>query len=341
MSMGKVAWIAAALGAPLALLGQPAAQVCEDGRVMAISPFNPNPCGSPRAPAAGGGAVACEDGRTVRPTPFNPDPCRVAAPAAAQRIPDEFLALFGGVPRALGLEVEDRMAEEAYRARYERFVGAAPEPDGFAGVGARYFAAGLGPPGFYEDRSGTRVRWPEAPFHPAEASVAEAMGNPEAVIATWQAQAILRGGVLATVSPALPAALRAINQGRLATSAVEPARTPAVLSWGSQGAALALHEVGPELVGLASAAKGVLTQPARPGELIRLFATGLDGAARLEASLNGVPLAPEDFAFTMIGPNLWCLVVRTPANSSSGELAVQVIADGVASSAGPYLTVLR
>jgi hypothetical protein len=341
MSMGKIAWVIAALGAPLAWPAQAAVQVCQDGRVMAISPFNPNPCGTAPAPASGNGALTCEDGRAVRPTPFNPDPCRVSAPAAPQRIPDEFLALFGDVPRALGLEVEDRLAEEAYRARYERFVGPAPEPEGFAGVGPRYFAAGLGPPGFYEDRSGARVRWPNAPFYPAEASVAETLANPEAVIATWQAQAILRGGVLENVSPALPATVRTINQERLEGSAREPARTPALLTWGAYGAALALHEIGPELVGPASAAKGVLTQPAHPGELIRLFATGLDGATRIEASLNGVPLAPEDFAFTQIGPNLWCLVVRTPANSSSGELAVQVIADGVASSAGPYLTVSR
>ena len=358
--------LALALWSSLPLSGQAAVQVCEDGRVLALTPFNRNPCRSapasppatpspaPEPPAQTGGAtpasaptnnaVACEDGRLIQPTPFNPNPCRVAAPAVPARVPDEFLSLFGATPPALGLEIEDRVAEQVYRARYQRFVAQTTEPAGFSTVGASYFAAGLGDPGFYQDRSGVRVRWSEAPFYPADAALADALSAPEAVIAAWQAQAILRGGLVHDPSAALPPTVEALNRERLQMTEGAAARTPTVLVWGSSMAALALHEDGVELVGPAGGSRGALTRPAHPTEFVRLFLTGLDDPAALQVILGGVALGVEDYAFSSVANNrggVWALVLRVPEIAPAGDLPVTIVADGVSSSAGPYLTVSR
>lgn len=350
------------------LAAQTATQVCSDGRVLPLTPFNRNPCGSTPAPdpdpssgettptpepdstpapdpqTTSSPTITCEDGRVVHRTPFNPAPCQVAPPAAETEVPDEFLALFGETPAAVGLEIEDRLSEQTYKSRYEGFVAAIDEPEGFAAVAGRYAAAGLGEAGFYQDRTGPRVRWSEAPFHPAEAGVDEALGRPDAVIGTWQTQAILRGGVASDALASVPATARALNNERLGETGGEVTGTPTVLTWSaSSRAALAAHASGPELVGPADG-RELLTAPARPGDFVVLLATGLGGAATVELRLGGVPIPRSDFAFARVADNrggVWRLVARVPGDAPAGELSVAVTADGVSSHAGPYLTVSR
>lgn len=345
------------------LAAQTATQICSDGRVLPLTPFNRNPCGStPETPSpepagessepagettpapSSDSTITCEDGRVVQRTPFNPSPCRVSAPAAAADVPDEFLALFGETPAPRGLALEDRLVEQAYKARFDGFVAEIPAPEGFTAVAERYAQAGLGEAGFYQDRSGARVRWSEAPFYPAEASAAVAVAKPDAVIAAWQAQAILRGGVVESPLASVPATVRSLNEDRLRGVNGTSATTPAVLAWSSSSRrALAVVETGPELVGPLSNSSP-LTAPAAAGGFVSIFAVGLGSAQGLEVSLNGSPLPKSDFAAARIADNrggLWRIAFRIPADAPAGDASVTVTVAGVSSHAGPQLTISR
>lgn len=325
------------------LSAQPVTQTCEDGRVLAITPFNPDPCASSApAPAT---TQTCEDGRVIAVTPFNPNPCGLTAEVEETAIPDDFLVVFGGKPAATGLPVEDRLATDTYDKRYEQFVGLIPEPDAFLRVADFYSRWGLGDPTFFRDRNGDQVRWPDAPFHAAEASLSDALNDFNAVVATWQTQAVLRGGVFPELHPSVPSAVRALNQEMQEESQAPWLESgPRLLTFGASRAAAAIHESSPMLVGASGSLRGAKAAPAKAGEFIRLFATGLEEGQSLEASVGGRTVAAEDFSYARMSPvrgGLYVLALRVPEGAGSGDLLVVLTADGVSSRSGPTIAVAR
>ena len=128
----------------------------------------------------------------------------------------------------------------------------------------------------------------------------------------------------------------------------------------------ALHGGGPDLLGAPGLLPGATFTPAKPGEIISLFATGLGptnppvvagGLPAIElpqtsgqsvvtgpamVTIGGIMLPPEDIFYVGLAPccaGLYQIVVRVPANAPAGNLPVEVKVNGVATLPGPYITV--
>lgn len=177
--------------AAAALFAQPQTVTCDDGRVMAISPFNPNPC------------------------PVNAPPVEEQVEVQAEAMPDAFLAVYGPPPAPTGNSLKDRVARVKYEQDMKYFAGLVEAPGGFEKVASFYDRWGLGAPVFYQGRYGTYCRWPNAPFLPMQANMFAAVNGAGVVLASWQAKVILEGHVLSDVHSFVPPWVRKINEERL------------------------------------------------------------------------------------------------------------------------------
>ncbi len=175
---------------------QPVTETCSDGRVMAVSPFNPNPCETfERVENAG----VDEQVNTV-----------------AASMPDGFLAVYGPPPSRTGQSLADRVARVKYEQDMRYFGGVLAEPVGFDEVADFYERWGFGRPSFYKGRYGEYCRWPNAPFRPAQATMFTAVHGAGVVVASWQVKVIQEGHVLTDLHAFVPPRLRALNDERLA-----------------------------------------------------------------------------------------------------------------------------
>lgn len=123
----------------------------------------------------------------------------------------------------------------------------------------------------------------------------------------------------------------------------------------------ALHGGGPDLLGPSGLFPGVSTTPAKPGEFVSLFATGLGPTnppfaagqipgdvapitGAVSVSIGGIPLPPEDVFYAGVAPccaGLYQLVVKVPERAPDGDLPAIVSVDGVSTPPGPYVAVQR
>ena len=195
--MKRVTFFLTFLAAAGTLAAQPVTETCEDGRVMAVTPFNPTPCESHRRATTG--ATVDEQLST-----------------AALTAPSEFIQVFGPPPTATGWSMDDRVARIKYEQDLRYFGGLVPEPVGFSNVKDFYSGWGMGRPMFYKGRYGEYCRWPDAPFAPAQANLFAAVNGAGVVVATWQVRVILKGHVLTDVHPFVPPELVSLNAERLA-----------------------------------------------------------------------------------------------------------------------------
>ncbi len=348
---------------------QAVTHTCADGSVRALTPFNQNPCGSigrvdnadpdpgpstpdpteptpqeptPGTPGSIPGTINCDYGRVVQPTPFNPNPCAVAAPAAPRDTPDDFLLVYGDTS-ATGVALEDRLAQEALAERFDNFVSLIETPDSFLLSNGPFREWGLGEPVFFRDRKGERVRWQGVGFSSAEASLAEALERPDAVIAAWQTRSILSGAVLQQVHPAVPAKIAALHEARVMSQTGEIPAQPALLTWDDASFALAaIHEPGPDLVGETS--DEALASPARPGDWVRVYVTGITPADTVHVLFAGARLEAGSFSLLQLSEDqggLYCIAFQVPGSTPGGQQPVQVETARATSAPGPYLTVER
>ena len=178
------------------LSAQPVTQTCADGRVMAVSPFNPRPC---------------ESFERERTTTVDE---QVAT--TADKMPDGFLAVYGPPPSKTGQSLKDRTARVKYEQDMRYFGGLMTEPEGFGEVANFYERWGFGRPVFYKGRYGEYCRWPNAPFRAAQATMFTAVHGTGVVVASWQVKVIKEGHVLTDVHAFVPPRIRAMNSERLA-----------------------------------------------------------------------------------------------------------------------------
>ncbi len=194
-----LAFIVALLSAPT-IFAQPVTETCEDGRIMAVSPFNPEPCETNRrAQLAQQGGTAAEQ-----------------VEAAALTMPTGFLAVYGPPATSIGWSLADRVARVKYEQDMRYFGGLVDEPEGFDRVADFYQRWGLGRPVFYQGRYGQYCRWPDAPFRPARATMFTAVNGAGVVVASWQVRVIMAGNTLNDLHAFVPPSVRALNQARLA-----------------------------------------------------------------------------------------------------------------------------
>jgi uncharacterized protein (TIGR03437 family) len=115
------------------------------------------------------------------------------------------------------------------------------------------------------------------------------------------------------------------------------------------------------LIGPSGLLAGANITPAKPGEYVALYATGLGTtdpahaagqiptqaaatASPVSVSLNGVPLAATDVVYAGLAPGfagLYQVNVRIPATVPDGDVPVSLSINGVATVPGAYLTVQR
>jgi len=177
-------------------VAQPVTETCADGRVMAVSPFNPNPCETFERVESG---TVDEQVTTI-----------------AASMPDGFLAVYGPPPSRTGQSLADRVARVKYEQDMRYFGGILAEPAGFDAVANFYERWGFGRPMFFKGRYGEYCRWPNAPFRPAQATMFTAVHGAGVVVASWQVRAILEGHVLTDLHAFVPPRLRQLNAARLA-----------------------------------------------------------------------------------------------------------------------------
>ena len=115
------------------------------------------------------------------------------------------------------------------------------------------------------------------------------------------------------------------------------------------------------LIGANGLLPGAVFTPAKPGEIVALYLTGLGStdpayaagqiprqpastAAPVSVSLNGVPLAAGDLLYAGVAPGfagLYQVNIRIPASLPDGDLPVSLSVHGVSTPAGAFVTVQR
>ena len=304
---------------------------------MTPTPFNPNPCGSagPSTPS-----TPAKPTTPNNPAPNDPTPSEPAPPAIDEStVPDDFLLAYGPTPKT-GASFSQRKDLATFNDRFNRFIGLSFAPDQFANVSATYALWGLGEPVFFQDSEGYQVSWPDAPSRTASATVINAVSRPDAVVATWQTQSVLRGGAVAETHGAVPAEVAAANAALQGGSPVGSGQAE-VLTFGSSNAALALNEARMEAAAWYGSVPGLLTRPAEAGAYATLFATGLAGASEVSVTVGGITVAADELAIAETAPGLFALSIRVPDATAAGFQPVTVTADGVSTPSGPYLSILR
>ena len=117
----------------------------------------------------------------------------------------------------------------------------------------------------------------------------------------------------------------------------------------------------PGLVGRPGLLPGAVFAPARPGDVVTLFMTGLgatdpafqpgelpDRAGStvlpVTVSIGGIDLAPGDVLYAGVAPTLagvYQLNIRIPATTVDGDISVRVRIGNFTTPAGGFLTVSR
>jgi uncharacterized protein (TIGR03437 family) len=115
------------------------------------------------------------------------------------------------------------------------------------------------------------------------------------------------------------------------------------------------------LIGATGLLPGATFTPARPGDYVALYATGLGrteppypaGAIARQAastvfpvsvSLNGAPVADSDVTYAGVAPNfagLYQVNVRIPDNTPDGDIPVALSIGGISTPTGAFITVRR
>jgi uncharacterized protein (TIGR03437 family) len=122
----------------------------------------------------------------------------------------------------------------------------------------------------------------------------------------------------------------------------------------------ALNAVTGTFIGAAALLPGVTTAPAKPGDILTLFGTGLgvtdpafgpgelpDSAAQVTApvsiSLGGVSLAASDILYVGVTQNagLYQVNLRVPDGVPDGDQALVITVGGASSPAGAFITASR
>ncbi len=154
--------------------------------------------------------VTCDDGSKWTVSPFNPDPCKnLNTPLATTEYPIDFLLVHGGPPQPTGNSFADRVARVQYEAKYNQFVGLAPEPDNYNA--AYYSNWGFGPPLWYETKYGNYVVWKDALGGECTSVATTAILGPGVTVARCQVRAIRGGQCLPLLQAFVPNALRLQN----------------------------------------------------------------------------------------------------------------------------------
>jgi uncharacterized protein (TIGR03437 family) len=112
-------------------------------------------------------------------------------------------------------------------------------------------------------------------------------------------------------------------------------------------------------VGAPGVLPGLTFVPAKPGDLVALYATGLGltnpafaagvlpgaaawAAGTFQISLGGVPLASTDVLYSGVAPGTpgeYQINIRIPASTADGNQPVVMTVNGIASPPGAYITV--
>ncbi len=123
----------------------------------------------------------------------------------------------------------------------------------------------------------------------------------------------------------------------------------------------ARNAISGALIGASGLLPGATFTPARPGDYVALYATGLGrtdpaypaGAIARQAaftvfpvsvSLNGVQLGDSDVLYAGVAPNyagLYQVNIRIPGDTPDGDIPVALEIDGISTPAGAYITVRK
>jgi len=115
------------------------------------------------------------------------------------------------------------------------------------------------------------------------------------------------------------------------------------------------------LIGASGLLPGAVFSPAKPGEDVALYATGLgvtdppyatgqiagqaaNTVSPVSVSLNGVALAATEVLYAGAAPGytgLYQINIRIPASVPDGDLRVALMVNGISTAAGAYLTVQK
>jgi uncharacterized protein (TIGR03437 family) len=123
----------------------------------------------------------------------------------------------------------------------------------------------------------------------------------------------------------------------------------------------ATDAISGSLIGASGLLPGATFTPAKPGEFVALYATGLgltdppfaagtlanqiaQTAFPVSVTLNGAPLAASDILYAGAAPGfagLYQINIRIPPGTPNGNLPVSMTIGGVSTSAGAFITVAR
>ena len=144
-------------------------------------------------------------------------------------------------------------------------------------------------------------------------------------------------------------------------AAVSPAFFNFPLDLNGRNPVVALHGGGPDLAGAPGSIPGVKLTPAEPGAVVTLYGTGFgateprleagripgttaDLAGEISFTFGGIAVPPWDVSYAGAAPccaGLYQFTVRLPPTLPDGNAPVIATVQGVATPAGPYLTVRR
>ena len=184
----------------------------------------------------------CEDGTVLTISPFNPEPCKNRSEKLAKpEYPDDFLLAYGPPPEPTQDSLADRVARVQYEQQFKQFRGLIAEPAGYAEVADFYAQAGLGQPVFIHTVYGDYVRWPQPDFGiPWQASIFSAVRGAGVIVPTWQSRMVVKGMCLFALHGSVPPWVRSKNADNCAAAAVFDvlAMVPSVREIGGDGKAL-------------------------------------------------------------------------------------------------------
>jgi uncharacterized protein (TIGR03437 family) len=115
------------------------------------------------------------------------------------------------------------------------------------------------------------------------------------------------------------------------------------------------------MIGASGLLPGAVLTPAKPGEYVALYATGLGltdpayaagqipnqpapAVSPVSVSLNGLPLAAGDVLYAGVAPGyagLYQINIRIPTTTPDGDLPVSLTLNGIPTPAGAYVTVRK
>jgi uncharacterized protein (TIGR03437 family) len=173
-------------------------------------------------------------------------------------------------------------------------------------------------------------------------------------------QGILPGTVSVTVATACGTPSQVLSAAQtVPVQSASPEFFPFIYNVNGQNPIAAENAVTGVFVGVPGLIPGVTFVPAKPGDLVALYATGLGltnppfaagvlpgsavwAAGSFQISLGGVPLASSDVLYAGVAPGTpgeYQINIRIPASTPDGNQPVAMTVNGIASPAGAYIAV--